>query len=154
MLGVRRGEWQMLRPTSGVSGLHRLRPTLRPGTMTATTRNNDNSLFDDLDPEQLLRQSGTTTRDSPRPRLVLAFCKAGLCPSLRLAPRPVLGSTFLRGASRKASKGGVPPPRPHHTAHPPIGRGRATPPPSHSVRRRGEEDSGGIYSSGSFGREI
>ena len=49
------------------------------------------------------------------------FCSPGLRPSLRLAPRPVPRSTPLRGVSRKVSKGGVPPPWPRHTAHPPMG---------------------------------
>ena len=72
--------------------------------------------------------TSTSTRTSFEPPS-LAFCKVGLRPSLRPASRPVLGSSFLRDASRRASKGGVPPPWPHHTAHPPIGRGRATPSP-------------------------
>ena len=65
--------------------------------------------------------TGTTSRpepeDEPRTLLVRPFCSAGLRPSLR----PVLSSTPLRGVSRKVSKGGVPPPWPRHTAHPPIG---------------------------------
>ena len=64
------------------------------------------------------------------------FYSPGLRPSLRLAPRHVPCSTPLRGVSRRVPKGGVPPPWPRHTAYPPIGRGCATPPPSHSVRRR------------------
>ena len=55
--------------------------------------------------------------DEPRTLLVRPFCSAGLRPSLR----PVLGSTPLRGVSRKVSKGGVPSPWPRHTVHPPIG---------------------------------
>jgi len=85
-----------------------------------------------------------------RSLLVRPFCNAGLRPSLRLAPRPVPCSTPLRGVSRKVSKGGVPPPWPCHTAYPPIGRGCATPPPSHPVRRR----SGGRFAREKFEREF
>ena len=86
----------------------------------------------------------------PRCLLVLPCSNAGLRPSLHLAPRPIPCSTPLRGVSRKVSKGGVPPPWPCHTAYPPIGRGCATPPPSHPVRRR----SGGRFAREKFEREF
>ena len=95
-------------------------PPTRNNT-TATTRNNNSDNQE---------QPPGTLSSAP----CLAFCKAGLRPSLRLAPRPVLGSTFLRGASRKASKGGRSSPlaTSHRTSA--NRESRATPPPSHSVR--------------------
>ena len=88
------------------------------------------------------------------------FCSAGLRPSLRL----VLCSTPLRGASRKVSKGGVPPPWPRHTAHPPIGSELPHPSPfsPSATTIRLEIQAGEIRAGGSgrrfrrekFGREI
>ena len=61
--------------------------------------------------------------------------------------RPVLCSTSLRGVSRKLSKGGVPPLRPPHAVHPPIGSELPHPFPSHQARR----DSGGSSRRGDSG---
>ena len=76
-----------------------------------------------------------SAKSRPSPRRSTPFVAWGSAPSLR----PVLCSTPLRGASRKVSSGGVPPPWPRHTAHPPIGSELPHPSPSHQARR----DSGG-----------
>ena len=67
--------------------------------------------------EARIRLCRNKTSTTNQPTSSAPFCSAGLRPSLR----PALCSTPLRGASRKVSKGGVPPPWSRHTAHPPIG---------------------------------
>ena len=63
-----------------------------------------------------------------------ALYGAGLRLLLRPSLRPVLGSTSLRGISRRLSKGGVPPLRPPHAVHPPIESELPHPFPSHQAR--------------------
>ena len=97
ILGVGRGEWRTLRPTSGVSGPHRLRRTL------GQELSNRNSRTGTLEQEPSNRNFPSLSLGT---LLVRPFVVRGSAPSLR----PVLCSTSLRGVSRKLSKGGVPPP--------------------------------------------
>ena len=96
ILGVGRGEWRTLRPTSGVAGPHRLRRTLgqEPSNRNSRTRTLEQEL------------SFSLSQHRPGTLLVRPFVAQCSAPSLR----PVLFSTSLRGVSRKLSKGGVPPP--------------------------------------------
>ena len=100
----------------------------KKGRLAGTTDKKQESDFAGTKPRRPTNQPGRPREKPPRP----SFCSAGLRPSLR----PVPCSTPLRDGSRKVSKGGVPPPWPRHTAHPPIGRSCTTPPPSHQARRR------------------
>ena len=135
ILGVGRGEWRTLRPTSGVSGPH--------DSGEPSDRNSRQELSFSLSLSPL---AGTL--------LVRPFVARGSAPSLC----PVLCSTSLRGVSRKLSKGGVPPPATasHHTS---TNRERAAPPlpfsPSASGFRREIQagDSGGRNSGRRFRRE-
>ena len=130
IFGVGRGEWQTLRPTSGVAGPHRLRRTLGQELSIRNSRTGAFLLSLTTPP------SGTL--------LVRPFVAPGSAPSLR----PVLCSTFLRGVSRKVSRGGVPHPWPRDTAHPPIGRAAPPLPLLTQYDHDPEEDSRGRNSGG------
>ena len=85
------------------------RTTIDNDTLSVSSNNRQSH------PLSLERQSTMT----PRTLSVTPFV-GGSLPPFRSAPRPVLGSTSLRGVSRSLSKGGVPSLRPPHAVHPPI----------------------------------
>ena len=76
--------------------------------------------------QQLLQLLATTDH---RLGTLHAFCRVGLRPFSAPRPAPFLAPPSFETPPEGPRRGGVPPPRPRHTAHPPIGRGRATPLP-------------------------
>ena len=141
ILGVGRGEWRTLRPTSGVSGPHRLRRTL------GQELSNRNSRTGTLEQELSFSLSlFSPCRNSPRPPV----CSAGLRPvapprSLLHLPSRRFEIALERGRSSSLTAS--------HRAY--TNRERAAPPLPLLTKRVGIQagDSGGRNSGKRFRRE-